>query len=61
MEIDGKVRHTRLVITIKEKDARKWYFMAVTVSQDHHVVINENEKINKYLELAKKALTEHHV
>ena len=43
---------------IKEKDARKWYFVDVTVLQDHHVVMKQNEKTDKHLELAKKARTE---
>ena len=55
VEIDGKVTHNKLDITIKEKDARKWYFLDVTISQDHCVAMKENEKIDKYLEQAKKA------
>ena len=43
---------------IKEKDGRKWYFVDVTVLQDHHVVMKQNEKTDKHLELAKKARTE---
>ena len=43
------------------KDARVWYFVDVTVLQDQRVVMKENEKVNKYLELAKKAGAEHHV
>ena len=60
VEIDEKVRHSRLDITIKEKDARKWSFVNVTVPQDHRVM-KENEKVDKYLVLAEKAQTEHHV
>ena len=40
---------------------RKWYFVDVTVPKDHQVVMKENEKDDKYLELAKKEWTEHHV
>ena len=61
VEIDGKVTHNKLDITVKEKDARKWYFLDVTISQDHRVAMKENEKIDKYLEQAKKARNEHHV
>ena len=32
VEIDGKVKHNRPNITIKEKDAREWCFLHVTVS-----------------------------
>lgn len=35
--------------------------MDVTTSQDHHVAMNESEKIDKYLELAEKAQTKNHV
>ena len=57
VEINGKFRHNRPDITIKEKDARK-YFVDVTALQDHHVVMKKNKKD---LELIKKARTEHHV
>ena len=56
-----EVRQNRQEITIKEKDTRKWYFVDVLVPQDHHIAMKENGKINKYLELAEKAQTEHHV
>lgn len=52
--MNGKVRQNRPDITIKEKDLRKWYFVDVTVPKDHQVVMKENEKDDKYLELAKK-------
>ena len=61
VEINGKARHNRPDITIKEKDTRKWYFVDVTVTQYHNVVMKENKKVNKYLELAEKTQTEHHV
>lgn len=35
--------------------------MDFTVPKDHQVVMKENEKDDKYLELAKKEWTEHHV
>ena len=31
------------------------------VPKDHLVVMKENEKVSKYLELAEKAQTEHHM
>ena len=46
---------------IKETDARKWYFVDVTVLQDHHVAMKQNEKTDKHLELAKKARTENQI
>ena len=61
VKINWKVRHSRQDITIKNKDARKLYFREVVVPKDHLVVMKENEKISKYLELAEKAQTEHHV
>ena len=61
MEIDGKVKHNRPDNTVKEKNARKWYFVDVIVSRDYRVVMKENEKVDKYLELAQKTRTEHHI
>ena len=61
VEIYGKVTHNRPNITIKEKDAREWYFLHVTVSQEHCVTVRKNKKVDNYLELAEKARTERHV
>ena len=41
--------------------AKKWYFVDVRIPQDHRVVMKENKKIDKYLELVDKAQTENHV
>ena len=61
VEIDGKVKHNRPNITIKEKNAMEWCFLHVTVSQDHRVTERKNKKVDNYLELAEKARTERHV
>lgn len=52
VEIDGNVSQNRPEITIKVKDARKWYFVDVMVPQDHHV-----GQFGKHLELVVKAQT----
>ena len=59
--IDGSIKHNRPDITVKDKTEKKWYFVDVTVPQDHRVVMGENEKIDKYLELATKVRIDNHV
>ena len=44
VEINGKVRHNRLHIIIKEKDRRKSYFVDVMEPQDYAVNMKEIEK-----------------
>ena len=56
-----KVKHNRPDIVVKENEERKWIFVDVTVPMDHRVVVKENEKIEKYLDLATEVRRDHHV
>ena len=47
VEIDGKVKQNRPDIKIMEIDVRKWYFVDVTVHQNHSVVIKKPVKVDK--------------
>ena len=62
VEIDGTIRYNTPNITIKEKEARKWYFIEVFLPEDHCINVKENEKIDKnWLGLAEKAWTKHYL
>lgn len=47
VEIDGTIRYNTPNITIKEKEARKSYFIEVFLPEDHCINVKENEKIDK--------------
>ena len=61
IETCKKVKHNRPDIVIKEKGTNKWIFVDVSIPMDHRVVDKENEKIEKYLDLATEVKRDHHV
>ena len=61
IETGKKVKHNRPDIIIKERERNKWTFVDVTVPMDHRVEEKENEKIEKYLDLATEVKRDNHV
>ena len=42
-------------------EERKWQLIDIPIPQDHNIVSKENEKANKYIDLASAIRTEHKV
>ena len=40
---------------------RKWQLTDIAIPQDHNIACKENEKVNKYIDLASVIKTEHKV
>ena len=56
-----KVKHNRPDIVVKNVKENKWELVDVTVPMDHRVKAKEDEKIEKYLDLATEVRQDHHV
>ena len=61
LETCKKVKHNRPDITIKEKQKNRWIFIDGAFPMDHRVVDKENEKIDKYMDLATEIRRDHKV
>ena len=42
-------------------EERKWQLIDIPIPQDHNIVNKQNEKVNKYIDLASVIRTEHKV
>ena len=56
-----KIKHNRPDIVVKMPEQRKWQLIDVAIPQDHNIVSKENEKVNKYIDLASVIRTVHKV
>ena len=56
-----KIKHNRPDVVIKMPEQRKWQLTDVAIPQDHNIVSKENEKVNKYIDLASAIRTKHQV
>ena len=56
-----KINHNKPNIVVKMPRRRKWQLIDIAIIQDHNIVSKENEKINKYIDLAGIIKTEHKV
>ena len=59
----AKIKHNRPDIAVKMPEERKWQPIDVAIPQDYNIVTlsKENEKVNKYIDLASIIRTEHNV
>ena len=59
----AKIKHNRPDIIVKMPEERKWQPTDIAIPQDYNIVTlsKENEKVNKYVDLASAIRTEHKV
>ena len=56
-----KIKHNRPDIIVKMPGERKWRLIDIARPEDKNIVSQENEKVNKYIDLASVIRTEHKV
>ena len=56
-----KIKHNRPDIVVKLSRERKWQLIDIATPQDHNIVGKENEKVDKYIDVASVIRTEHKV
>ena len=56
-----KIKHNRPDIVAKVPGERKWQLIDIATPQDHNIVSKENEKVDKYIDVASVIRTEHKV
>ena len=49
---DKKLNHNRPDITLVRKDTQEWTLIDIAVPTDHNIVITEEEKVDRYQDLA---------
>ena len=61
IKITTKIKHSRPDIVAKVPGERKWQLINIAIPLDQNIVSKENEKVNKYIDLASVIRTRHKV
>ena len=49
---DKKLNHNRLIITVVRKDTQEWTLIDIAVPADQNIISTEEEKVDRYQDLA---------